>query len=286
MPDKSNTQDSERSFYESFWQPQVALSCDEKCRMRFILSEMRRLRKTVNAVNRSTSETASSGEYAGTAESARLVPSARTEVSAWANGKAARLRIADVGCGRGWLTQFLSALGETTGFDRSVTEAKKRYPSVHFVECDILELPPNDFDVAICSEVIEHVRREQQPKLIETLFSVLRPGGTLIMTTPNEPEVSRLTTQLSLQKELQPVEDWLDAKALESLVGARFAIERIVTVMFFPIAVRRIGPLSRIYRAVYEEMNGYRVVDPLLQQTKLGLYIGLAGRKMPEAHAG
>jgi len=243
MANQFNDQNSERAFYDSFWRTQLALSCDEKCRMRFILSEIKRV-------------------WGDTVQGAR-----------------GHLRIADVGCGRGWLTQLLSQFGETVGFDRSTTEARKRHPAGRFVECNILELPPDDFDLAVCSEVIEHVRTEEQPKLMDSLFSILRPGGILIMTTPNKPQVSRLIGQLSLQHELQPVENWLDARELEQVVGSCFEIENIATVMFFPVAVRKIGLLSRIYRAVYEQMNAYRLVDPLFQRTKGGLYIGMVAKR-------
>jgi SAM-dependent methyltransferase len=184
-----------------------------------------------------------------------------------------------VGCGRGWLTQLLSQFGEVTGFDRSTIEAKKRYPTLRFVECDVLELPSDTFDLAVCSEVIEHVRTEEQPKLTESLFEILRRGGTLIMTTPNKPKAARLTTELSLEHELQPVEDWLDIEELKQIVTRRFEIRKIGTVMFFPVAVRKIGWSSRVYRALYEQMGGYRIVDPLLRRTTQGLYIGLVARK-------
>ena len=246
MVNREETPESQKAFYDSFWQTQIALSCDEKCRLRFILSELRRPGNTLSAPNRTT-------------------PLA--------------LRIADVGCGRGWLAQLLSQFGEVTGFDRSTTEAKKRYPGLRFVECNVLELPRDTFDVAVCSEVVEHVRTEEQPKLMESLFLILRPGGTLIMTTPNKPKASRLTTELSLEHELQPVEDWLDVRELRELVSLRFEIRRIGTVMFFPVAVRKIGRLSRVYRAVYEQLGGYRIVDPLLQRTTQGLYIGLVASK-------
>jgi len=49
--------------------------------------------------------------------------------------------------------------------------------------------------------------------------------------------------------------------------------------MFFPVAFRKIGPLSRTYRALYEQLNGYRLLDPMLRRTKQGLYIGLVGRR-------
>ena len=52
---------------------------------------------------------------------------------------ASRPRIADVGYDRGWLTEVLSHFGEAAGFDQSTVEAGRRYPQLHFVECDVLD---------------------------------------------------------------------------------------------------------------------------------------------------
>jgi SAM-dependent methyltransferase len=233
---KSESDGREKRFYDTFWQQMDALTCDEKCRVRFILSELRRL-------------------------------------------KVSRLRIADVGCGRGWLTELMSQFGETTGFDQSIAVAERRYPRRQFVQCDATALPGDSFDVAICSEVIEHVRSEEQPELVRSISSMLRDGGTLILTTPNKPSVSSAVEKLSLQSELQPIENWLDADDLARVVSPYFDIHKMGTVMFFPVALRKIGPLSRLYRLVYEQAKGYRILDPLLQRTHRGLYLVLVGSR-------
>src|SRR5262245_43896671 len=49
-------------------------------------------------------------------------------------------RILDLGCGTGWLTNILSAIGPTTGVDLSdgaIDEATARYPAAHFIQADI-----------------------------------------------------------------------------------------------------------------------------------------------------
>jgi len=235
---QGESQREQKKFYEHFWRELDALTCDEKCRMRFILSELRRL-------------------------------------------KGAGLRLADVGSGRGWLTELMSHFGEATGFDQSASVARRRYPLRHFVECDVTALAADDFDVAVCSEVIEHIRYENQPELVRSLFSILKEGGKLILTTPNKPSVSDAVDKLSLQHELQPIENWLDIEELSRLVSPQFEIERIGTVMFFPVALRKVAPLSRLYRLLYEQAKTYRLLDPLLQRTRLGLYIALVARRKP-----
>ena len=46
-----------------------------------------------------------------------------------------------------------------------------------------LDLPASAFDWVICFQVIEHVRRDLE--LVREIHRVLRPGGRLIVTTPN-----------------------------------------------------------------------------------------------------
>ena len=277
----------DKTFYDGYWKGQVALSCDEKCRLRFIVSE-------VDTVARREARAA-------------VDLGARLRVA----GRKPRLRIADVGCGRGWLTEVLSHFGEAVGFDQSTVEAARRYPRLTFIERDVLDLEqapaprahdahskrdrlesagrerpgpheqdvPGDFDVAVCSEVVEHIRREDQPKLAESISSILRQEGTLILTTPNRPVVARVVEKLGLQNELQPVEDWLDAEALSRLLNPRFEVLKLTTLMFFPAWMRRIGPTSRAYRTFYETWGGHRAVDPVLGPTLRGLYLGAVARK-------
>ncbi len=292
---------SDKEFYDSFWLGQSGLTCDEKCRLRFIISAVKSHIKS--DVKAAINLDASSGLSAGRGPR----------------------RIADVGCGRGWLTSLLSAYGKVTGFDMSTAEARNAYPGLDFVECNILELAGlaklgpsnvssgpkgistsagtatawpawgqrpemegcadfspdagNQFDIVVCSEVIEHVRAEEQPGLVESLASILRKQGTLILTTPNRPVVSALVHKLALQHELQPVESWLDAVSLKELISPRFDIQELTSVMFFPVFFRRVGALSRIYRFLYEQWAGYRLLDPLLGPSLGGLYLALVARK-------
>ena len=65
-----------------------------------------------------------------------------------------KLKIADFGCGRGWLSAKLSAFGEVTGFDvseKAVQNAKQSFPDLNFVCLDASEKIPeaymNAFDL-------------------------------------------------------------------------------------------------------------------------------------------
>lgn len=94
----------------------------------------------------------------------------------------------DVGCGTGSNSRELAARGHrVTGVDIS-ERAIERYRAEGFEgrAMDIesgLAFADESFDLAFCSEVIEHVVRPD--RLAGELYRVLRPGGRLVLSTPN-----------------------------------------------------------------------------------------------------
>lgn len=102
-------------------------------------------------------------------------------------------RLLDVGAGEGYFLSQLHQRMTEAGIDPAgVLRACDLYPE-HFkfrpVPCDKAaldqRLPYDDqsFDLALCMEVIEHVA--DQRHLITQLSRVLKPGGRLLLTTPN-----------------------------------------------------------------------------------------------------
>lgn len=110
-------------------------------------------------------------------------------------------KLLDIGCGNGFTAGFCSELGfEVVGIDVSqdgIEIAKKAYPRVHFevasINDDLADLI-NDVDVVISSEVIEHLYTPIH--LIKNAFSVLKPGGILIITTPYHGYLKNLAISL------------------------------------------------------------------------------------------
>lgn len=98
--------------------------------------------------------------------------------------------VLDVGCGNAWLARhLLPEKAAVISFDialRNTTEAITRYPAPnHFaVTGDAFDLPFRDgtLDAIVSSEVMEHV--PDVPGYLGSLIRVLRPGGTLVITTP------------------------------------------------------------------------------------------------------
>ena len=96
-------------------------------------------------------------------------------------------RALDLGCGDGRLSAELDA-GELTAADVSalaLERARRRLPNARLIELEPdAPLPLDDaaFDLVLCAETIEHVRDVQL--LLSEMRRVLRPGGTLALTTP------------------------------------------------------------------------------------------------------
>jgi SAM-dependent methyltransferase len=96
-------------------------------------------------------------------------------------------RALDLGCGDGRLTGELDA-SELTAADVSpvaLERARRRLPEARIVELGpdaALPFDDGSFDLVLCAETIEHVRDVQL--LLSEIRRVLRPGGTLALTTP------------------------------------------------------------------------------------------------------
>ena len=143
------------------------------------------------------------------------------------------LEILDMGCGRGWLAPFLSQYGKVTGVDfapAGIAFAKQNF-SEHgtFLLADanspLLGLSEDrQFDVVVCSEVIEHV--PDQLALLLQINQLLPVNGLCILTTPNGniwPEFE----QTRSRETLQPIENWLRPAGLQFLLReAGFALLR------------------------------------------------------------
>jgi 2-polyprenyl-3-methyl-5-hydroxy-6-metoxy-1,4-benzoquinol methylase len=95
----------------------------------------------------------------------------------------------DIGCGLGFFSSRAGKLGaKVYGIDiggNLVKISKSRYPKGKFSVASAERLPFKDdsFDMILCTEVIEHVNN--QKKVINEIFRVLKQGGHLIITTPN-----------------------------------------------------------------------------------------------------
>jgi SAM-dependent methyltransferase len=100
-------------------------------------------------------------------------------------------RTLDVACGSGMGTKYLSVSGaaSSVGLDIDptvVSFASKRYADCKFAQCDVTKLCIADasIDIVVSFETIEHIK--DQAKFLNECYRVLKPGGVLICSTPNQ----------------------------------------------------------------------------------------------------
>ena len=102
------------------------------------------------------------------------------------------LTLLDAGCGEGHLLERLYLLNSSCRYygaditPAALTRAQERCPWATFKKMNLssMEFPAVFFDVVICTEVLEHIYEYEA--VIEELKRILKPGGCLIITFPNE----------------------------------------------------------------------------------------------------
>ncbi len=104
-----------------------------------------------------------------------------------------KLRILDYGCGVGTLSFYSSSFGhKVTGVDISPSAINAvennlkniQLKNITFFTLEKFISKKNEFDLIICSEVIEHV--EDDRALIKIFHSLLNEDGILFLTTPSK----------------------------------------------------------------------------------------------------
>jgi len=116
-------------------------------------------------------------------------------VRRWLRGPG--MRTLDAGAGNGGFAMYAAKRGnEAVGLsfsEREVANAERRaalldLENVHFRVVDLRQLDEfvdelDTFDQILCLEVAEHIRDDA--KLLRDLAALLRPGGRLLLTTPD-----------------------------------------------------------------------------------------------------
>lgn len=102
-------------------------------------------------------------------------------------------RILDIACNDGELTKIYSQFGEVIGNDinaEAVTACRKR--GLTCLHCDIADMPgryDGSFDVVLAGDIIEHIFDTDE--FLTKVRRLLRPGGRLLLTTPNLASLGR-----------------------------------------------------------------------------------------------
>ena len=118
-----------------------------------------------------------------------LLPALLREVAALQVNESAVRRVFELGCGNGSVASELTQQGwDVTGVDpasEGIAQANARWPQLKLYEgsaYDNLAARFGRFPVVTSLEVVEHVYFPRH--YAATLFSLLEPGGTAIVSTP------------------------------------------------------------------------------------------------------
>ena len=136
--------------------------------------------------------------------------------------------VLEAGCGEGYGADLLADVAHhVIGLDydeSAVAHVKARYPRVEMRHGNLADLPLPDgsVDVVVNFQVIEHLW--DQPQFVAECLRVLRPGGALMMSTPN-----RITFSPGLGTPINPfhTRELNAAELTELLHSAGFGIEGV-----------------------------------------------------------
>ena len=99
------------------------------------------------------------------------------------------LRILDVGCGAGVMTQHLCRYGRVLGIDFSapaIAAARRFANEAEFRVASVEDLAPGErFDVITAFDVMEHIPEAERPAFLSVLAARLDGEGLLIASTPH-----------------------------------------------------------------------------------------------------
>ncbi len=153
-------------------------------------------------------------------------------------------RILDVGCADGYLLAPFCAHHQITGVDVSnqfAAHALKAGFVAHQIKdlsADRLDLEDQSFDAVFCGQTIEHVIDSDW--LLSELNRILKPGGSLMITTPNVRSVHSLVRWLMNESPAfgakyrsGHVRDWTTRLLRRAIENNGFEVERFLGVEFW-----------------------------------------------------
>ena len=103
--------------------------------------------------------------------------------------------VLDIGCGSGYSTKEYAKLSKSViGIDinqSAINYAKEHYPELNVRLMDMRTIKfDREFDVAVATEVLEHVSKDDGVRTLEKVCEALRLDGMFIGSVPTEDDTS------------------------------------------------------------------------------------------------
>jgi ubiquinone/menaquinone biosynthesis C-methylase UbiE len=186
-------------------------------------------------------------------------------------------RLLVIGCGNKEDQTLLVKNDGALGFDLSIEALRSHQSKDRLFAADILSIPlvDNSFDVAVCSEVLEHVPLIRPS--VKEMARVIKPGGILIVTTPNWNSLFGLFRFIAenvfsrqVTSDGQPYDDWKTYKTLTEQLSPCFRVELVRGVWYLPpfhfrgeglsekattFLARLFSPLEKMFSKIFPKLG-------------------------------
>ncbi len=181
------------------------------------------------------------------------------------DSKKRRIRVLDAGCGDGIQLQGLlvNPALDVWGIDYNpirTRRALQRFRNVEVICGDLIYAPfkPGVFDIILCSQVIEHISRDEV--LLSELARALRPNGLLILGTPNEGCLMARLRNHIFQRRIMKITDhfhfYREQIIRQKIEAAGFSINEVMRENWF-------FPHQRINYYLTNRSWGFRIMERL-----------------------
>lgn len=145
--------------------------------------------------------------------------------------------------------QHQLGLGITDNIFKNLTSHRSNIKEVVFDDMTKTKFLPNSFDGVIAIEVIEHIREDEV--FIKNIYSILKPGGFLILTTPNGDVIPRNNPDHVRHYRLEELKGKLSKSFANITISYIVPLTRAHTISLSPWSYRR------PFRTIKTMMNGY-----------------------------
>jgi 2-polyprenyl-3-methyl-5-hydroxy-6-metoxy-1,4-benzoquinol methylase len=180
-------------------------------------------------------------------------------------------KVLDFGCGPGFFMEALVKRNISTwGIDfseQSIDAAKERLKGYLHFEGIILanslptEIESESFDVVFLIETIEHLLFDDLTGTLNEIYRILKPGGFVVITTPNEEDLLKNTTLCPecgcIFHQMQHVSSW----SVSSLVNlmADFGFLKVACKATKFRSKSMFTPLIKIFARVYKSSKPHLI---------------------------